>query len=106
MNPSPVFPSFEGVGALNRLATSKDLMELQKRANEDSRRRRVDASWRGLTIRRAVGDAGEAIFGTMADLHGNAPRVSAWDLLTRNDRLRGFGVLLIVMAVGWWLLDD
>lgn len=83
---------------LNFLATSKDLVNLQKRANELADRERYESSWEGLTIRRAVRDAMEALLGIPADLFGNTKPVPLAELLTKNNRLRGVGILLAVAS--------
>ena len=103
--PSPIFPTFEGV-AVNRLATSADIVELQKRANAEQARLEREASWKALTVRAAVRDAREAIFGITADLYGNTPHASLWEVSTRNNRLRGIGVLLVVLAGSWLVVDS
>jgi hypothetical protein len=82
----------------NLLVTSKDLVDMQKRATELAAKRKYESSWQGLTIRRAVADAREAMLGIPADLFGNSEPLPLGTLLTKGDRLRGVGILLAVAA--------
>ena len=104
MKPRPIFPT-DGELPLNRLATSEDIIRLQNAANEDSALTAHEASWRGFTLRMAVRDVREAIFGIMSDLFGNTRPAPLWDVATKNHRLRGIGVILIVLAGSWLLID-
>ena len=83
---------------LNLLATSKDLVDMQKRATELAAKRKYESSWQGLTIRRAVEDAKEALLGIPADLFGNSKPLPLGEVLTKGDRLRGVGIILAVAA--------
>lgn len=88
-----------GVGnELNLLATSKDLVDMQKRATELAAKRKYESSWQGLTIRRAVEDAKEALFGIPADLFGNSKPLPLGEVLTKRNRMRGVGIILAVVA--------
>ena len=104
--PDPVdVDSLAGVD-LNLLATSQDLMDMQKRANELAVKRKYDSSWQGLTIRRAIADAREAMFGIPADLFGNSGNpLPLGELLTKNDRMRGVGIILAVVAALFMLVN-
>ena len=87
------------VGAdLNLLATSQDLVDMQKRATELAARRKYESSWQGLTIRRGVADVREALLGIPADLFGNSGPLPLGEVLTKGNRLRGLGIILAVAA--------
>ena len=55
------------------------------------------SSMRGLTLRVALQDAREALVGIPADLFGGERDLLR--VLTRNDRLRGIGVLALALSV-------
>lgn len=100
--PKPPYVELPGpvdvAGDLNLLATSKDLMDMQKRATELAVKRKYESSWQGLTIRRAVEDAREAMLGIPADLFGNSKPLPLSEVLTKGNRLRGLGIILAVTA--------
>ena len=52
-----------------------------------------------MTIRNAVKDAYEALVGIPEDIYQNSGRISLKKLLVKNNRLRGLGVLLVVLSV-------
>ena len=54
------------------------------------------SSMRGLTLRVALQDAREALLGIPADLYAGDGDLAA--VLTRNDRLRGLGVLALALG--------
>ena len=105
MKPMIVSPT-DGEAPLNWLATSEDIIRLQNAANEETARRLREASWKGFTIRMAARDVREAIFGILADAFGNTGPVTFREMVTKNHRLRGIGVVLIVLAGAWLLVDS
>ncbi len=84
---------------LNALATSEDVMKLQSRANAlvDERRKGLDL--RNLTVSGAMRDVYEATFGIARDVFRNTDEPVSVDTFTKNNRLRGLGILLIVIAL-------
>jgi hypothetical protein len=85
---------------LNRLATSRDILTLQKQADQYLAKRAHKSKWRSFTPRQALTEAGEAMYGIMDDAFGNTPGpLSLKTLVTKNDRLRGVGVLLVILAL-------
>lgn len=92
---------------VNTLVTSKDMIKLQNGATAYHKKRRGESSWRSLTIRRAIDDAAEALTGIPNDIFGNTPPDSrtVWAIFTKNDRLRGMGILLVVIAGSFAIVD-
>ncbi len=91
---------------LNSLATSADVIKLQDEANTRAETAFKGASWKTLTIRTALQDAKTALFGIVSDLHGNTKAVSLRDMVTRDNRMRGIGVILVVVSFVWLLIDS
>jgi hypothetical protein len=84
---------------LNNLATPADVAKLQNQANKLAEERYKDVTWRGLTLRNAVRDMYEAISGIPADIYQNNMPVSVKQLFTKDNRLRGLGLLFILFAM-------
>jgi len=97
----PVGKGFENIGKfeLNNLATPENVKQLQDQANKLAEKQYKDSTWRGLTLRLAVSDMSEAITGIFADLYKNNGNVSIRELFTKNNRLRGLGLLMVLISV-------
>lgn len=87
------------------MASPQDVAALQKRANDDARQQYARSSLSGLSADVVAKDAGEALTGLMADLTGTTERRSLADMLMYKDRMRGLGVLLIVLALVGMVVD-
>lgn len=81
------------------------LIELSKQANERVATSNARSSLASLTYETAIEEAHEALVGLAADLAGNTPRKSLRDMFTHGDRLRGLGLLLIMVAFVGLLVD-
>jgi len=101
----PVPKAIDNVGSfeLNNLATAKDIATLQKKVNDNAKKMYEQATVRGLTLRNGVQDMYEALTGIPADLYKNDMNVSVKTLLTKNNRLRGLGLLFILFALAAFL---
>ncbi|AGE54823.1 hypothetical protein PBCVMA1D_188L [Paramecium bursaria Chlorella virus MA1D] len=97
----PVPKGFDNVGSLqlNNLATSEDVAKLQDQLNKLAEEKHKRSTWKGLTLRIAVEDMWEALSGIPTDIYDNSGRVTLKELLTKNDRLRGIGLLFFMIAV-------
>lgn len=97
----PVPKGFDNVGSLelNNLATSEDVAKLQDQLNKLAEEKHKRSTWKGLTLRIAVQDMWEALTGIPADIYQNSGRVSLKELITRDDRLRGLGLIFFLIAV-------
>jgi len=97
----PVPKAIENVAGLqlNNLALPGDVAKLQNQANRLADERYKDATWKGLTLRNAVRDMYEAISGIPADIYQNNGRIGLKKLLTKDNRLRGLGLLFILFAI-------
>ena len=97
----PVPKGFDNFGSLelNNLATSEDVAKLQDQLNKLAEEKYKRSTWKGLTFRIAVQDMFEALTGIPADIYQNSGRVSLKELLTRDDRLRGLGLIFFLVAV-------
>jgi hypothetical protein len=97
----PVPRAFTNVGSiqLNNLATAKDVTTLQNKVNRDAQKMYQQATVEGLTLRNGVQDMREAIVGIWADLYQNNMNVSVKDLFTKNNRLRGLGILFVLISL-------
>ena len=73
---------------------------MAKQAEADERRRQLeeDARLSNLSPARAAADIGNALRGISQDLFGNAPGNRGLDVFTADNRLRGLGLLLIVLS--------
>lgn len=85
---------------LNSLATSEDIINLQNQANAYIAKRRQGLDLRNMTVKTAMHDVYEATFGIARDVFRNDRNEPvSIDTFTKNDRLRGLGILLIVVAL-------
>ncbi len=84
---------------LNTLATSKDIVNLQKQANAYADSVRSSLDLRNMTVKQALRDVYEATFGVIRDVYRNDGHVPLVPLLTKNNRMRGFGFLFVVLAL-------
>lgn len=97
----PVSKGFTNVGSLelNNLSTPENVKKLQDQVNKLAEKRYMESTWRGLTLRMAVSDMSEAITGIPSDIYKNNGKVSAKELFTKNNRMRGLGLLFILISV-------
>lgn len=72
-------------------------MQREQQRSEDARVRRSSV-W-GLTWDTAEADTREAVTGIIGDLHGSSSRKSVWDVFAHGDRLRGLGIVLLIIAL-------
>ena len=56
------------------------------------------SSLAGITLRTAWEDLADVVVGIPSDLFGASGALPLADLLTKNDRLRGLGLLMLVLA--------
>ena len=97
----PVPKGFTNVGSfeLNNLATPENVKKLQDQVNALAEKRYKESTWKGLTLRLAVSDMSEAITGIFSDIYKNNGNVSAKELFTKNNRMRGLGLLFVLISV-------
>jgi hypothetical protein len=97
----PVPKGFTNIGSLelNNLANPVDVKKLQDQVNVLAEKRYKESTWKGLTLRLAVSDMAEAITGIPSDIYKNNGKVSAKELFTKNNRMRGLGLLFILISV-------
>jgi len=101
---SPYFPipkGFDNVGSLelNNLATSEDVAKLQDQMNKLAEEDYKKSTVKGLTLRIAVQDMFEALTGIPSDIYSNSGQISLKELLVKNNRLRGIGLIIFLIAV-------
>ena len=97
----PVGKRFTNIGSLelNNLANPVDVKKLQDQVNTLAEKRYKESTWKGLTLRLAVSDMAEAITGIPSDIYKNNGKVSVKELFTKNNRMRGVGLLFILISV-------
>jgi hypothetical protein len=97
----PVPKGFTNVGSLelNNLATPENVKKLQDQVNQLAEKRYKESTWRGLTLRLAVTDMSEAITGIISDIYRNKGQVGAKELFTKDNRMRGLGLLFVLISV-------
>lgn len=81
------------------MVAPSDMMRLQRAANADIEMRRRTSSLENMTFRDAVVDAHNALVGIMSDLTTGSTRRSLKEIFTHENRLRGFGFLLIALGL-------
>jgi hypothetical protein len=104
--PVPAAPALEwpsalvphGLSRYSGLTAATDVAEKQAAANRKADARAQRSSMAGLTLRVALEDMRAALVGIPADLYERRGRLSLRKLL-RGDRLRGAGLLLVVVAL-------
>lgn len=87
------FPKLAG------LTSAEDMAARQARADRDFAAKAHRSSLAGLTLRTALQDMREVLVGIPHDVYSSPGSVSLWDLVTRNDRLRGLGLLVLTGAL-------
>ena len=81
------------------LTSAQELAARQAEANRQAEEAAARSSMAGLTLRTAMEDVREAVVGLPADLFGQSGAVSLGDVLGKNDRLRGLGILVLLGAL-------
>ena len=81
------------------LSSAQDLAARQAEANRHAEEEASRSSMAGLTLRTAMEDVREVVVGIPADLFGQSGPVSLADLVGKNDRLRGLGILALLGAL-------
>ena len=92
---------------INSLIPSAEVIRRQEAANKAAETRTSRGSWRAMTIRTALQDARDAVFGLTGDLYGNTydGKKTSLRSLVKEDRVRGVGVVVVVLSVVWMLID-
>lgn len=90
--------------AMNAMATPAMVARAEADRQKAQTAREEAAGIANATLATALRDAGEALVGIPADLYGPRP-ASLARVFTRNDRLRGVGVLLVALGAVGLLLD-
>jgi hypothetical protein len=92
--------------AASALQSASDFIEEQKAERAAVEQRALRSSLGGITWTVLLEDAGEAIRGIPADLWGSTrDRASLADVFMHGDRLRGIGVLLVALALAWFVVS-
>lgn len=81
------------------MVAPSDMLRLQTAANADIELRRRTSSLENMTFRDAVVDAHTALVGIMSDLTTGSSRRSLKEIFMYENRLRGFGFLLIALGL-------
>ena len=97
----PVPKGFTNIGSLelNNLSTPENVKKLQDQVNVLAEKRYKESTWRGLTLRMAVSDMAEALTGIPADIYKNNGNVGVKEIFTKNNRLRGLGLLFVLISI-------
>jgi len=97
----PVPKGFTNIGSLelNNLSTPENVKKLQDQVNVLAEKKYKESTWKGLTLRMAVSDMAEALTGIPADIYKNNGNVSVKEIFTKNNRLRGLGLLFVLISV-------
>ena len=80
------------------LTSAQELTERQRLVDADIDAAARRSSLAGLTLRTALRDVSDVVVGLPADLLSGGTEVPL-SVVTRGDRLRGLGLLLVAMAV-------
>lgn len=80
------------------LETSEKIMDRQQQINAKITRDYESARLHNIDMSAIARDVGEAVQGIPNDLFGNRASMSAEEIFTKNNRLRGVGVLMMVIA--------
>lgn len=99
----PVGKGFDNIAnlELNNLATAPDVKKLQDQANELADKLYKESTLKGLTLRIAVSDMYEAFTGIIADIYKNNGKISMKQLFTKNNRVRGLGLIFILVSISY-----
>lgn len=92
-------PTFAPAASAPPTWESPALAQLNQRVNRKANEARVGADIRNFSPMEATRDAAEALPGIMEDVFGNSPTGGYLSILSRNNRLRGLGWLLVVVAL-------
>lgn len=85
--------------------TADQLMQKQHQTNQAQAHAAEAAKLRYITVRTAVQDVRDALQGTLSDLWGNTEPLPLSQLCTQGNRLRGLGLLLVMLAAAGLLLN-
>lgn len=81
------------------LTSAQDLAARQEAADRQRESVAQRSSMAGLTLRTALQDLREVVVGIPTDLFGGSGTLPLGEVVVKNDRLRGLGLLLLVTAV-------
>jgi hypothetical protein len=105
LNTSVASPlGLNGLG-LNGLADSKDVKTVQDALNTEARQQIRAASMWDATPGALFTDAQEALLGIPSDLLGQSERKSVGAIIGHGNRLRGIGVLLLLLGIAGAIID-
>ena len=82
-----------------RLYSASDLMQKQERANAEALSKQNSSKVLNLNLKQALLDCGDALQGVMYDMSGNTKRPTLYQLCCADNRLRGIGILIAVIAI-------
>lgn len=80
------------------MQTSDEIMKKQQQINAAITRDYESARLHNITVSAVARDVGEAVQGIPNDLFRNTKSVSLEEVFTKNNRLRGVGVLMMAVA--------
>lgn len=100
----PVPPTSAPTG-LNGLADSGDVKAMQDVVNARADTTASKATMWNITPMDLLRDAQEALIGVTSDLLGQSERKSLRDILGYGNRMRGIGIILVILAVAGSLID-
>jgi len=86
-------PTFAG------LTSAQELVDRQAASDAAKAAAARRSSLAGLTLRTAWEDVTDVVVGIPSDLFGASGPLSLRDLLAKNDRLRGLGLLVLLLAL-------
>ncbi len=98
----PLSPAPTG---LNGLADSSDVKAMQDAVNLVADKAVKEATVWNITLLDLLRDAQEALIGVTSDLLGQSERKSLRDILGHGNRLRGLGIVLVLLAVAGSVID-
>jgi len=85
--------------------TPPQLIRIQHAKNDKQEREYQESRVQHITLKTAVQNMRDTLEGTIGDLWGNSTPLSFGALMTKDNRLRGLGLLLVLVAAIGLLLD-
>jgi hypothetical protein len=86
------------------LRTSRDIIDKEHAMNRELQVAHEAAQLHNLTLRRAFQDMGQAVAGISEDAFRNTPPKPLWETITKDSRLRGLGLLMMLSSASLLLI--
>lgn len=80
------------------LVPSADIISMQNEKNREMSENYESSKLQNITLDAAIKDMGDATKGILDDLLGSGESLGLWDIVSKDNRLRGLGMIFMLTS--------